>query len=156
MSSISGARRLQRLSRSRCGGFKAVLGDEGGVGDVEDGLEGVGEELGGVGEVFFGGGELAGAAVAVGGADAEVPEFLDEGLEGFFGKLEKGLASDGGGFLDGHGAEGDAVLGDGDASVWRADVGVDVVVEAAAGVVGDDGELEGSVHEFGDWEKWSG
>lgn len=37
-----------------------MLGDEGGVGDVKDGLEGLVEEGGGVVEVLFGGGKQAG------------------------------------------------------------------------------------------------
>lgn len=117
-----------------------MLGDEGGVGDVEDGLEGLVEEGGGVVEVLLGGGELAGAAVAFGGADAEVPEFVDEGLERFLTDGEHGL---GGGFTWVDDAHGDGGLGNGDAAVWHAGVEVDAVGVGSEGEVALDAELEG-------------
>jgi len=118
--------------------------EEGSVGDVEDGLEGLVEEMGGVGEVLLGGGKLAGGAVAFGGADAEVPEFVDEGLEGFLADVEDGLAGAGvGGAVGVEDTHGEAGFGDGDASVGEAGVEVDAEGVGSEGEVALDAELEG-------------
>ena len=118
-----------------------MLGEERRVGDVEDGLEGLVEKAGGVVEVLLGGGELAGAAVAFSGADAEVPEFVDERLESFFADVEQGFGGKRFGPWLEH-THGDGGLGNGDAAVRHAGVEVDGEGVGAEGKVALDAKLE--------------